>query len=163
MTVHWKRLVLDASVLPEYIVAGSPYRRVTQRLFDLASQGTLELYVASTTLSELLYNAARVYQAAGVADANRRAEEFVLWVTLRVHVVDVSRDVALRAGELKKRLKIALADCMVIAVAEALKANPVFRRVEKEMKTVEPELRRLGVVFLDELEKELDGIEGGGL
>jgi len=46
-------------------------------------------------------------------------------------VVDANEDLAIRAGELKKRLGGALTDCYVIAAAETAGATPLFRRIEK--------------------------------
>ena len=125
------------------------------RLFEEAARGRLELYVASTTLAELLYVASRIYEAAGVEEPNREALDLVDWVRARATVVAVDGPIALRAGELKKVLRIALPDCIVIAVAEAVGGAPVFRRLEREMEPVVGELRRLGVLFLDELEERL--------
>ena len=66
-------------------------------------------------------------------------------------MVDANEDLAIRAGELKKRLGIALTDCYVIAAAETVEATPLFRRIEKEMKPVLTELRRYNVTFLEEV------------
>ena len=41
-----KRVVLDAGLIIEYIVARSPYRFKVARLFDIATAGNLELYGA---------------------------------------------------------------------------------------------------------------------
>ncbi len=142
-------LVLDTSVLIDYIVLRSPYREAVAGLLERARRGELRLYVSAVTLSELLYVSSRVYEAAGSGDPNREALDFVRWVRSRVQVVDVNEAIALRAGELRKRLRIALPDCYVIASAEAVRAVPLFRGLEDEMRPVESELRALGVRFLD--------------
>ena len=46
-------------------------------------------------------------------------------------MVDANEDLAIRAGELKKGLGIALTDCYVIAAAETVEATAPFRRIEK--------------------------------
>ena len=46
-------------------------------------------------------------------------------------MVDANGDLVIRAGELKKRLGIALTDCYVIAAPETVEATPLFRRIEK--------------------------------
>ena len=46
-------------------------------------------------------------------------------------MVDANGDLAIRAGELKKGLGIALTDCYVITAAETVEATPLFRRIEK--------------------------------
>lgn len=83
---------------------------------------------------------------------NAEALDYVEWAKRRTKVVEVSEDIMFKAGELKKLLRIALPDCYVIATAEAVKATPVFKNVEKEMEPVITELKRLGVKFLDEVE-----------
>ena len=144
--------MLDAGVVVEYVVLKSPYRPKIARLFDQASVGRLRLYVSAVTLSEVMYVASRVYRAAGVHEPNREAAYFVEWVRRRTGVVSVDVDMALRAGELKKRLRIALPDCYVIASAERVGATPLFKRVEEEMRPVLKDLRSLGVRFLDKLD-----------
>lgn len=147
-----KKLVLDTSVLTEYIVLRSPYRSRITKLLDNASASKLKLYVSAVTLSEVLYIASRIYQVAKVSDPNREASDFVEWIKSRVQVINTSEDIALRAGELKKQLHIALTECYVIASAETVEAIPLFKELEEEMKPVESDLRRLSVKFLDEIE-----------
>ena len=147
-----EKLVLDTGVLVEYIVSRAPGRPRVVKLFQRASQGRLRLYVNLVTLSETLYAASRIYQAAGVEDPDSEALDYIEWVKSRARTIGVDEDIALRAGELKNRLRIALPDCYVIASAEALNATPLFSRVEKEMKPVLGDLRSLGAKFLEELE-----------
>ena len=77
------RLVLDTSVIVEYVVLGSTYRPKVVKLFELASKGGVELYVNPVTLSEVLYVVSRIYQAAGVEDPNGEALDYVEWVKRR--------------------------------------------------------------------------------
>lgn len=42
-------------------------------------------------------------------------------------------------------------DCYAIASAEAVKATPLFKKLEEEMKPIISELRSLGVKFLEEI------------
>jgi len=146
--------VADASVFVEYIIESTPYRDRASKLFEKASTGELELYVSPITLSEVLYVASRIYRAAGVKNPNKEAFNYLLWIGARAEIVEVDRDIAVRAGELRKQLRIALPDCYVIATAEAVKATPLFKGVEGEMKPILTQLRRLGAAFLEELEAE---------
>jgi len=82
---------------------------------------------------------------------NIEALYFVEWVRGRVKVMSINEDVAMRAGELKKQLRIALQDCYVISVAEAINAKPLFRKQESEMTSVIDRLEELGVLFLDRI------------
>jgi len=134
----------------EYIVAGSPYRGFVEDLFSRSKRGELELYVSAVTLAEVLYVASRIYSAAGVEDPNGEAENFVTWITSRARIINVDSQIAKAAGELRKRLRIALPDCFVIATAIMVGGSALFKRVEREMRGVEEELRRLGVVFAED-------------
>ncbi len=147
-----RRLVLDTSVIIEYIIMRSPYRSVATRLFEKAKARQLELYVNTVTLSETLYVASRIYEASGVNEPNREALDFTEWIRSKTYVINIDEDIALRAGELKKQLRIALPDCYVIATAKAMNATPLFKKQEDEMKPVINDLRRLGVKFLTEIE-----------
>jgi hypothetical protein len=113
--------------------------------------------VNTVTLAEVFYVASRIYSLAGVAEPNREAEYFVLWVTARARVVDVDRHLSMEAGELKKRLGIAFPDCFVIATARKVGGRALFKRPEREMKRAGKELRRLGVVFLEEMKNHAKG------
>lgn len=69
----------------------------------------------------------------------------------RVSVVGVDAELAVEAGEAKRRYRLALTDCYVLAAARVYGGRPVFRRVEAEMRGVVDELRRgYGVVFLED-------------
>lgn len=146
-----EKLVLDTSVLVEYIVLRSPYRIKVAELFNKASTGELKLYVCAVTLSEVLYIASRIYQVAEIDDPNEEALNFVEWIKSRAQVIGIDENIAIRSGELKKKLRIALPDCYVIASAEAVEALPVFKKPEEEMKPVLSELKSLGVRFLEEI------------
>ncbi len=152
-TVYSKktRLVLDTSVLIEYIIKRSPYRSKVEKIFTKAADGILELFVTPITLSETLYVASRIYEAASIPEPNKEALNYITWIKDRAVVADITEEIMVRAGELKKQLHIALPDCYVIATAEAINAKPLFKKIEKEMKTILNKLRRLGVLFLDEI------------
>jgi len=145
-------LVLDTSVIVEYIILRSPYRSKVVKLLDKASREDLKLYVNVITLSELLYAASRIYQIAEVENPNLEALNLIEWIKSKTRIVDINEDIALRAGELKKQLRIALPDCYVIAVSETVGATPLFKKLEKKMEPIVDKLRELDVKFLDEIE-----------
>ena len=147
--------MLDTSVLVEYIVARSPYRSIVEGLFAEAGRGALELYVNTITLAETLYTAARIYRAAGLENPNREAEDFATWIMARVELVEIDAYTSMLAGELKKKLRIALPDCFVIASARKIGGKALFKKIEAEMKDTIRELRRLGVVFLEEIKDSM--------
>ena len=146
-----KPLVLDTSVLVEYIIKRSPHRETVSNLLEKASLGELDIYITTLTLSELLYITSRIYEIAGLENPNREALDYLEWIKQRTRTINITEEIAIQAGELKKHLHLALADCTVIAAARTLKATPVFKKMEKEMKPVAKDLRRLGVKYLNEL------------
>ena len=143
------KLVLDTSILIEYIVEKAPHRDKVQGMFGEAAAEKLRLYVSYITLSETLYVASKIYQTANLPDPNSEALNYIMWLTKTVEVVGIDEDIALRAGELRKLLHIALPDCYVIATAEALHATPLFKKIEKVMIPKQNTLRELGVRFLE--------------
>ncbi len=145
------KLVLDTSVIVEYVVLRSKYRSKVARLFNLASTGKIELFINPITLSETFYIVSRIYRVAGLPNPNAEALNYIEWVKRRTKVVGINEDIAIKAGELRKSLRLALPDCYVIAVAKSIGAIPTFKTIEKEMKPVMDELRKLGIKFLDEI------------
>lgn len=146
-----EKLVPDTSVLIEYIMLRSPYRDKVAKLFNKVLMGELDLYISTVTLSETLYVASRIYSAAGVDEPNEEALNFIEWAKNIAQIVYVSEDIAVRAGELKKQLRIALTDCFVIATSEAVGAASLFKAPEKEMKPILNDMRKLGVKFIEEI------------
>jgi len=126
-----------------------------ERLLEDADSGRLRLYVSPITLSETLYIASRIYAAASLPNPNREALDYIYWLRSRAELVDIDEEIVLRAGELKKSLRIALPHCYVIATAERVEARPLFKKLEREMKPVREELRKLGVLFLEDLSEVL--------
>ncbi|MCC6040126.1 MAG: PIN domain-containing protein [Thermofilum sp.] len=142
--------VVDSSVILERIIRTSPLKARVERLFDKARKGGVVLLVSLPTLSEVLYAASRIYSLAGVEQPNEEAYTLVEWVKSRCKLVAPSESAALRAGELKKMLGLALVDCYVIAVAEEVGGRALFLKREREMLGKEKLLEQLPVEFLAE-------------
>jgi len=145
-----RKIVPDTGVLAEYIIEKAPYRAKAEKILREAATGNIELLLTPITLSETLYVASRIYEAASLPRPNEEALNYILWLKTIAKTVEADEETAIRAGELKKTLRIALPDCYVIAAAEKTGATPLFRKPEEEMKPVLGELKRLGVKFLDE-------------
>lgn len=145
-----EKYVVDTGVLVEYIVGDSSHRSAVADLLEGVLKKIADLYVTPITISEIIYVASRLYELAGVEKPNEEALDFVNWLTLRVKVVEVTPDIAVEAGELKKKLRIALSDCYVIATAIKLQAKAFFLRPEKEMHEKIEMLRELPLAFLIE-------------
>ncbi|RLE95405.1 MAG: PIN domain nuclease [Thermoprotei archaeon] len=132
-----------------------PYRGLVERLLEDAGSSRLTLYVSPITLSETLYIASRIHAAASLPNPDREALDYIYWLRSKTELLDINEEIMLRAGELKKSLCIALPDCYVIATAERVEARPLFKKLEREMKPVREELRKLGVLFLEDLSEVL--------
>lgn len=145
-----EKYAVDAGVLIEYIVRGSPHREAIERMLEGALAKVVELYVTPITVSELIYVAFRIYELAGVEKPNEEALNLVEWLTARVKIAEITPDMAVEAGEIKKRFGISLSDCYVIAAAINLKAKALFLKPEKEMLSKIEELRKLPITFLTE-------------
>jgi predicted nucleic acid-binding protein len=97
-----KSYVLDTSVIVEKIIRNSPYREKVEQLFSAQRSGTVKLFVAIPTLSETLYIASRIYQLAGVNNANEEALNYISWLKTKIIPVNIDEETAIVAGELKK-------------------------------------------------------------
>ncbi|MGQ4892384.1 MAG: type II toxin-antitoxin system VapC family toxin [Candidatus Njordarchaeia archaeon] len=143
------RFVLDTSVIIEYIIKRSKYRPKVKRIFDLCD--SIEIFVNPITLTETLYVSARIYKTMQVDKPFERALTFLHWVEKRVKIIPIDKEIYVKAGELKKNLKLSIADVYVIATGIRTGAPSIFKKLEKEMVNHEEELRKLGVIFLDEI------------
>lgn len=137
----------------EYVVAKSPYREKVAKLLLKCERGEIELYLSPITLSELIYVTTRIYALAGFDKPNEEAMNYVSYLRgVGVRVASPDGEVVVKAGELKKELRLSLADCYVLSTSDKLGAIPVFKRLEKEMKPIESRLRKQGLKWLNELE-----------
>lgn len=143
------KLVLDTSVFVEYIVENAPFRSKAEELLRRGMGRENSVFVIPHVLSETLYVSSRIYRFAGVKEFNEKALEYVMWIAESFNVYDPV-SLYVNAGELRKRLGIALTDCYVIASAEALGAKAVFAKPEKEMLRVMDSVRDV-VLFLAEI------------
>ena len=98
------RLVLDTSVIVEYLDEESPYATEVEKLYADISRGRVRAYVPATTLSEVLYVCARVYREAGVVDPNREARRFITWLLSHssVKVARPTLQISILAGGAKQ-------------------------------------------------------------
>ncbi|MEM4726965.1 MAG: PIN domain-containing protein [Candidatus Bathyarchaeia archaeon] len=145
-----EKYVVDIGVLAEYIVRSSPYRSTVEKLLDDALKNSVELYITPITVSEVIPVASRLYELARIENPNEEALNFVKWLTVRIEIAEVTPEIALEAGELRKKLRIALSDCYVIVTAIKLHAKALFLKPEKEMLNRVKELRELPLAFLTE-------------
>lgn len=150
LRVSLEKYVVDTGVLAEYIVRGSPHRSAIERLLEGVLKKIVELYITPITASELIYVAFRLYRLANVEKPNDEALSFIEWLNARVKAAEITPDIIIEAGELRKKFGIALSDCYVIATAIKLQAKALFLKPEKEMLNRIKELRELPIAFLAE-------------
>ena len=149
-----KALVIDTGVLIEYLDLSSPLAPKIEKLYNKSLENEINLYTTSLVIAETLYISAKFYKVMGVENPNRRAHEYIIWLKnyVKLKTINIDNNLAEEMGELKKRLGIALVDCSIIALAKRINGMPLFRRIEREMKPVLNELRKLGALFIDEIE-----------
>ncbi len=131
-----KRLVPDTSVIVEYLDEESPYIVNIEKLYTDIARGRVRVYIPLEVLSEVIYVSTKIYKEAGFENPNREAMNFINWLLSypNVSVATPSLQISILTGELRKRMRISLIDCYVIATAYTLRATPLFLRLEKEMK-----------------------------
>ena len=145
--------VVDTSVLAEYLDEESPYIAILERFFNDVRSGRFNAYVTHITIAELVFVATRIYREAGVMNPNNEAIQYVTWLTnvAGFRIIGNAIEDSILAGELRKSVRISIADRFVIAVARRLDAIPLFLRLEREMRPFVDILRRHGVRFIDEI------------
>ncbi|MEM2045897.1 MAG: PIN domain-containing protein [Candidatus Bathyarchaeia archaeon] len=79
------------------------------------------------------------------------ALNFIEWFDARTKILSLTPAMAFKAGEIKKKFRISLSDCYVIAAAMELKAKALFLKPEKEMLNKIEELRNFPIEFLAEI------------
>ena len=148
-----RKFVVDTSVLAEYLDEESPYGDILERFFSDVRDGKFDAYLTHITIAELVFVATRIYREAGVENPNDEAIKYVTWLTAVAgfRIVDTAFEDSLLAGELRKSMKISIADRFVISTARRLNATPLFLKLEKEMKFLEGMLRKHKVKFIDEI------------
>ena len=146
-----KTIVIDTSVLVEYLLEDSPYLKRIEELLQ-SSKREYNLVTIPQVIAEILYVASRLYRESGEdsEEANLSAIEYLRWLRSVLRIVNV-KDVAVQAGELKKNYRISLTDCYVIASARNMNGSALFLKPEVEMLPVLDQLKDLGVLFLQDL------------
>jgi len=72
-----EKIVLDTSVIAEYLDEESPYSAEIEELFQRIFEGKAEAYLPLTTVSETIYIAAKIYEEASVENPNEEALRLV--------------------------------------------------------------------------------------
>lgn len=91
--------VVDTGVLVEYINESGEYHDKVKKLLEENNT----LYVTPITLSEVMYVSYRIYKASGLNDANKYARDFIEWLSYKLKVTEINKDITFDAGEIKRR------------------------------------------------------------
>lgn len=141
--------VVDTGVLVEYINESGEYHDKVKKLLEENNT----LYVTPITLSEVMYVSYRIYKVSGLNDANKYARDFVEWLSYKLKVTEINKDITFDAGEIKKKYGIAFPDCYVIATANYLRDKALFKK-EKEILQVVNKINKEYnniLIFIDEI------------
>jgi len=147
------KIVIDTSVVIEYIDRAGPWHRLARAIFNRIVRGQIIAYIPAIILSEVLYVARKIYGKVGLSNPKDKAVRLVRWLYQHPNIRVVGRNLRLivLAGLIKTKYHLAMSDCYVLALAKLLKAKPLFRKKEKEMMKHMNTLRRLyGIVFLED-------------
>lgn len=146
-------VVLDTGVIVEYVDLRGAFHEAARALFNALLSGKLEALVPHAVLAETYAVARRIYEALGLPDADSRAAKLINWLYSlpSVRVEGVGLELALEAGRVKARYKLALTDCYVLALSKLSGCAAVFRAREREMQRALAELQReFKLVFLED-------------
>nr|MDO8043940.1 PIN domain-containing protein [Candidatus Baldrarchaeota archaeon] len=131
-------IVLDSSVIIEYIDLDGEFHGNAKLIFENLNQGKLHGLIPHPVLAETCYVAERVYAEFDPKNAGKRSKQLVKWLFSHPHlqIVADTINLAILVGELKSKFKLALTDCYVLAVSKIHDAKAIFKKREKEMQNV---------------------------
>jgi predicted nucleic acid-binding protein len=130
------KVVLDTSVIVEYIDRESEFQEQAAAIFAAILGGKLEALITHPTLSETYYVSAKIYEKLCVPSPQKLAAELVDWLVKvpSVTIVAGSEDLAIEAGSAKLGYCLALTDCYVLAASHVYGCKALFRKPEDEMR-----------------------------
>ncbi len=120
--------VLDSFALLAFF-QDEPVADTVEELLRRAQRGEIRLAMAVANLGEVFYRTMRNFGIERAEEVLGRMEEYP------IELVDVDRELALRAAYLKGSHRMAYADCLAAALAQRLggaivTGDPDFRQVE---------------------------------
>jgi len=121
--------VLDSFALLAFF-QGEPRGVKVKEIIERSLREECRLALATVNLGEVVYRTIRQHGPERTRNVLAKIEEF------GIAIVDVDRDLALEAANLKVRYRLGYADCFVAALARRLDAavvtgDPDFRQVEQ--------------------------------
>jgi len=146
-------IVLDSSVIIEYIDLKGELHKTAEIIFENLNQGKLTGLISHPTLAETYYVAQRIYGEIDPENAKKKATLLINWLYSHPHlkVITDKIDLATLAGEIKLNLKLALTDCYVLAISKIHNAKAIFKKREKEMQNVIKKIEEnFEIIFLED-------------
>jgi len=146
-------IVLDSSVIIEYIDLKGKLHDVAEVIFENLNQGKLTGLIPHPTLTETYYVAQRIYKKIEPKNAKKKATLLINWLYSHPHlrVIADTLNLAILAGEIKLKLHLALTDCYVLATSKIHNAKAVFKKREREMQDVIREIEEnFDIIFLED-------------
>jgi predicted nucleic acid-binding protein len=144
---------LDTGVIVEYVDLDGSFHRQAEAVIENVLARKLIAVIAHPVLAEAYYVSLRVYEKLGVEEPEDRAEKLVEWLYKSPNFViaDLTLELALLAGRIKKSFSFALTDAYVLAASKLYKGRAVFRRRESEIEEKLAELTKdYKIVFLED-------------
>jgi predicted nucleic acid-binding protein len=113
--------------------------------------GRISVLLPHEVLAETYYVSYRIYDTLRLEGPEQRAANLVEWLykNPNVSLTEPSLELAVAAGDIKRRFGLALTDSYVLAVAKMAGGKALFRKREAEMEQKLDELvREYSLVFL---------------
>jgi len=129
------------------------FHKIANNIFSEINNGKTLAFIPHVILAETYYVAVRIYNQLGLSDPDKRAEILVSWLYSHpfIEIIDKTLDLAIKAGKIKRELKLALTDCYVLAVSKIKNAIALFRKREREMlRVINVLTKKFNIQFLED-------------
>jgi len=146
-------IVLDSSVIAEYVNVSGRLNAQASVIFDSLEKGELTAIMSPTSLSEVFYVVSRLYVTCRVEKPNEKAFSLCdyLYYHPSIEAADMPLSLIVEAGRIKYTFKLALTDCYVLALSKLRKCRAAFRHREVEMRKILDKLNEeFQIVFLED-------------
>ena len=147
------KIVLDTSVIIDYIDERGSAHVEASLIFNELSRGNIFSFITHPTLAETYYVSYRIYKKIGLKEPLKVAEKLVRWLYMHpsIEIVENTFDLLHEVAMAKINFKLSLSDCYVLAASKLYNAKANFKKREKEMDAVIDELEKnYNILFLED-------------
>jgi len=147
------KVVIDTSVIIEYIDLKGKYHKQATSVFSAISSGKIQAIIPHPILTESYYVSSRIYQQLNIGNPEIRAQKLIKWLYTHPTIIipNIGLKLAIEAGDTKQRYGLALTDCYVLAASRIYNCKALFTKREKEMlKKIDDIKREYNVIFLED-------------